>query len=114
MEFEKNRLEWLEFDLLDEFSHVFNGVFLRHGGTSIGPYASLNASLSVGDHPDSVRVNREMIRQQSGLNLHVFAKQIHSDKIFEVTHENLSKIPECDGLITKEKNIGLVITHADC
>ncbi len=114
MEIEKNKVEWLEFDLLDQYSHVFNGVFLRHGGTSIGPYVSLNASTSVGDHPDSVKVNREIIRERSGLNLLVFAKQTHSDIIFEVTKANMAKIPECDGLVTKEKNIGLVITHADC
>lgn len=114
MEFEKNKLEWLEFDLMEEYSHIFSGTFLRHGGTSIGPYVSLNASLSVGDHPDSVKVNREMIRKQVGLNTLTFTKQIHSDKIFEVTKDNVSKIPECDALITKDKDIGLVITHADC
>ena len=62
MEFEKSKLEWIEFALLEKYPHVAHGVFLRHGGTSKKPFDGLNVSNNVGDHPDSVKVNRELIR----------------------------------------------------
>ena len=42
MEFDKAKMEWLEFDLLEPFPHVLHGVFLRHGGVSKGPCGTLN------------------------------------------------------------------------
>lgn len=114
MEFEKNKLQWLEFDLLEEYTHLVGGVFLRHGGTSLGSFSSLNLSDAVGDHPDCVKVNRSLIQKQMGVDHIVFAKQRHGNNIALVTKNNLTKLPEADGLITKEKNIALAITHADC
>jgi polyphenol oxidase len=114
MEIEKNKLQWLEFDMLEHYSHLIGGVFLRHGGTSAGSFSSLNLSDAVGDHPDNVKVNRSLMQKQLGVDHIVFAKQHHGNNIFVVTKENFSKLPEADGLITKEENIALAITHADC
>ena len=114
MEIEKNKLQWLEFDVLEPYSHLSGGVFLRHGGTSSGVFSSLNLSDAVGDHPDNVKVNRAMIQKHLGVDHIVFAKQRHGNDIFVVTKNNFSKLPEADGLITKESNIALAVTHADC
>jgi polyphenol oxidase len=114
MEFEKNKLQWLEFDILEEYSHLVGGVFLRHGGTSQGAFATLNLSDAVGDHPDCVKVNRSLMQKEVGVEHIVFAKQRHENKIVLVTSNNMSKLPEADGLVTKEKNLALAITHADC
>ena len=38
--------------------HVRHGFFTREGGVSVGPYASLNGSLSGGDDRAAVLVNR--------------------------------------------------------
>ena len=114
MEFEKNRLEWLEFDLLSEHPSLFAGTFLRHGGTSIGNYVSLNTSNNIGDHPDSVKVNREMIRQTIEIPRLSFLNQVHGNEVVEITHDNFQKVFEADAFFTKEKGIALNITHADC
>lgn len=114
MELSHDRIEWLEYDLLSEYPELFAGTFLRHGGISSGSYQSLNASDSVGDHPDSVKLNREMIHKQVATNPIIYAKQIHSTDIVEVTKENCHKISSGDALFTREKNLGIAITHADC
>ncbi len=114
MEFDTSKLEWLDYDLLDGYSHVVGKTFLRHGGMSEKPYDSLNASDAVGDHPDAVKVNRERIRMLLKLPQVVFAKQMHGTNMAEITKESAKKAIEADVLFTKEKDIGLVVTHADC
>jgi polyphenol oxidase len=114
MEFAKDKLEWLEFDLLKEHPQIVHGVFLRHGGTSQSPFGSLNLSDSVGDHPDSIRVNRETVRKSLGLPQVVYAKQEHKAVVCEVTAANCNKLPPADALFTRVKDLGLGITHADC
>ncbi len=111
---EKKKLEWLEFDLLEPYSHVIHGVFSRHGGRSEGSFATLNLSDSVGDSPDRVKENREAVRRAVGLPKICYALQTHGSNVHRVTAKNLEKIPQADALFTTEKNIGLAITHADC
>ncbi|MBI5346003.1 MAG: peptidoglycan editing factor PgeF [Chlamydiae bacterium] len=113
MEFEKRKLEWLEFELLEDYFHLFDGSFMRHGGVSEGRFASLNLSASVGDHPDNVKVNKELVRETVGVSKLIFANQVHGNNIVEVV-KGLDHIPNADGLFTQEKDVGLVITHADC
>lgn len=113
MHFAKDKIEWLEYDLLKNFPQLSHGVFLRHGGTSEGSFASLNASDSVGDHPDNVKANRDLLLESSGLSKLIFLKLRHGSNVFHLKAEN-EKIPEADAAFTQEKNIGLVVTHADC
>jgi YfiH family protein len=114
MEYEKTKLEWLEFDLLEEFPHVAHGVFLRHGGTSQDHFASLNMSTGVGDKSDNVKVNREQVRKALDIAQLVFPHQTHGTQILRVTGKNFDKTLQADALFTTEKNIGLAVTHADC
>lgn len=114
MELGKEKIEWIEFDLLEHYPHVAHGVFLRHGGTSQKHCMSLNAGDNVGDHPDHVKVNREMIRKAMQVPQVVYAKQNHGVNVHRVTAKNKDKIPQCDALFTSEKNLGLAVTHADC
>jgi len=114
MEFEKRKMEWLEFDLLEPFPHVVHGVFLRHGGASKSPFHTLNLSAEVGDHPDTVKVNREMVRKAINVPTVIYAHQTHGSNVHRVTAKNLEKLPAADALFTTEKNIGLAVTHADC
>jgi YfiH family protein len=104
----------LEFDLLTPYSHVVHAVFAKHGGTSQGPYRSLNLSSSVGDHPDCVSTNRKTIRDTLGLDDIVYAQQNHGSNVHRVTIKNKDKVPVADALFTMEKGIGLAVTHADC
>ncbi len=114
MEFDKDKLQWLEFDLLKEYPWISHGVFLRHGGLSRAPFHSLNLSDAVGDHPDNVKANRELVRQVIKVPQIVYAKQEHKAYVLEITSANISKIPAADALFTRLKDVGLAITHADC
>lgn len=114
MENQKDRIQWLEFDQLKPYSHVVHGVLMRHGGVSEEPYASLNVSNDVGDHADSVKINRERICSAFQIPSIVFAHQGHGKEVVQITREQSAKIPQCDALFTAEKNIALGITHADC
>jgi YfiH family protein len=114
MDSKKRKVEWLEFDLLGSYPHVAHGVFLRHGGSSTDPFDTLNVSDHVGDHPDTVKINRETIRKIIGLPKIVFANQKHGTNVHRMTAKNGDKIPNADALFTTEKNLGLAAIHADC
>ena len=114
MEFQNGKLEWLEFDLLESYPHVVNRVFLRTGGTSEGPFSSLNLGEGTSDHPDRVKVNREQVRKSMGVDKLIFPHQTHGMNVQRVTSKNIDKVAHADALFTTEKNIGLAVTHADC
>lgn len=107
----RGSFEWLEFDLFQEFSELHHGVFLRHGGVSEGPFASLNTVAAHGDDPLHVRLNREKIRKHLGCKSLIIGKQMHGDRVLAVQG---SCSLECDGLITQAKGLGLATMHADC
>lgn len=111
---DKGKLEWLEFDRLEPYSHVVHGVFERHGGMSQGPFASLNVSHDVGDHPDAVKTNRERIAKALSARHIVFPNQVHGTDCVRITSANATKTHQADALYTTEKNIALAATHADC
>lgn len=115
MKLKKNgAIRWLEFEQLQEFPEVVHGVFLRHGGRSKEPFASLNAGGSTGDDPIIVEQNRQLILNCLGLKELISSKQSHGIHIEEVP--SISKIIDegCDGLVTKQRGLGLMIKHADC
>lgn len=111
---DRKKIEWIEFNLFKRYPHLIHGTFLRHGGISQGHFATLNVSLDTGDHPDSVKSNREAIARSLNLPRIVFAHQTHSSKIHVVTSKHPQTAPHADALITRETGIGLGITHADC
>ncbi len=114
MENAKDNLQWLEYDLLESYPQVVHGVFTRHGGLSQEPFSSLNASMSVGDHPDSVKANRGKIMQELNVEHLVIAQATHGIEVSRVTAENVGKGHPADALMTTEKNVGIGVTHADC
>jgi YfiH family protein len=114
MEFEKGKIEWLEFDLLESYPHIAHGVFLRHGGVSTGALQSLNVGDSTGDSPESVKMNRELIRKAIGVPKLLFPHQSHGVNVQRVTAKNMDKVPHADAMFTTEKNLALGVTHADC
>jgi polyphenol oxidase len=105
-------LEWLEFELFQEFPNLRHAIFLRHGGVSEGPYASLNAGGGSGDDHQSIESNRETIRRLLGCSKLVGSKQVHGKLVETVPFTK--ELVECDGLITNQKDMGLFIKHADC
>ena len=114
MEFAKDKLEWIEFDLLNPYSHIIQRVFLRHGGTSQHHFSSLNAGNNVGDHPDNVKVNRNLIRNDMNIPRIVYAEQNHGIEVAHITADTIHTLVKADALYTTMHNVGLAITHADC
>lgn len=111
---EKNGIVWLEFELLAEFKNLQHGVFLRHGGVSSGRFGSLNFALMGGDVIANVKMNRQRVQEILQLPRMARSHLQHGCQAAVVDLNNIDAIHFCDALATREKNIGLLITHADC
>jgi YfiH family protein len=105
-------VEWLEFEILTGEPGLIHGVFLRHGGVSKAPYASLSVD-AVGDDPNNRAENRR--RMLSALNIQNFiaVKQVHGNEVVLVEDE-FQKVRDCDALITQKISLALMIKHSDC
>lgn len=104
-------IEWLEFEQLCSIPHLAHGVFLKKGGESTGPFASLNLGGGTGDNPEIIRHNREKIKALLGCEELVSGRQCHKTAIKLLP---LNQDEPCDGLMTRENGQGLLIKHADC
>jgi len=83
----------------------------RLGGYSQGDFSSLNLALHVGDDPDIVLSNRDLIAKNHGHT--VYMNQVHGNSVEVITKaENVS--PTCDGLVTRIPGITLAVLTADC
>ena len=94
----------------------------RLGGVSEGYLDSLNIGMNRGDDPKNVEENYRILTQALGCSLDdlVLTHQIHTDIVRAVTREEAGRSldnrdwPECDGLITRDPGVALVIFTADC
>lgn len=111
-------LTWNELGGLDAY------VTTRAGGVSVGPYESLNLSLSVGDDPQAVLENRRRAAAAIGADLgdFVFTRQVHGAAVRIVdaadrgtgTLAHDESVPEGDVLVTADPSVVLAILTADC
>ena len=106
-------LEWLEFDLLADQPQVVHAVFLRHGGMSQDSYATLNVLKGTGDADDHVSYNRGRIQEALQLDGLISARQVHGTNITHID-SFVEEVPDSDGLMTSQNNLGLLAVHADC
>lgn len=108
------------------FQHLFT---TRNGGVSRGDFSSLNLKYPVTPQDDTgqeaaVRENRQRVCDFLGLALEqmVTSQQIHADHIHEVTRKDAGRgafshadgLSACDGLMTQEKGLALLVMVADC
>ena len=132
MEIDKESLDWLEYNLLEQYPHVIHGSFGRSGGVSGAPvkaskssrnnsaqvkectFSSLNLGEGTSDRLDRIHANREIVRSALGIDKILFPRQLHGSSVQRVTAKNQDIQPQADALYTTEKNIGLAVTHADC
>jgi YfiH family protein len=99
-------------------------VSTRVGGVSSPPYDSLNLGLRVGDDPEKVVENRELLFQTFGMSLErsVWCRQIHADGVVVVddadagrgSREEDSIVEDADALVTDVPGLALCVTLADC
>jgi YfiH family protein len=109
----QNGVEWLEFELLAEQHGLVHGVFLRHGGVSQGPFATLNVGGATGDDKESIAINRQRILDALEISHYESGKQVHGDQVIWIKEPHQKDV-ECDGMITNTCELGLMIKHADC
>lgn len=89
------------------------GFTTRLGGVSNGAYAELNLADHVGDLPENVAKNREILAKKLGVQNLKFMHQIHSNHVF-VLSDLSEQIPPCDAIITNLRGLALCVLVADC
>ena len=100
-------------------------VTTRHGGVSVGPYASLNLGAQVGDDLHAVRQNRSRVAEALGVDRLTIAAQQHTNRVAVVDRDkagrghdgvagSVSAFPSTDGLVTDLPGTALAVVVADC
>lgn len=102
---------------------VIHGFSVRQGGTSSGPFASLNLGFSVGDVPDHVHQNLRRLAQAMGVHpsdLYTVS-QVHGDRVIEATRASgadpetvPAPLGEADALWTRTSGTAVGVKTADC
>ena len=87
--------------------------FGRQGGVSKKPFDTLNIADHVEDNIEDVNRNRELLSEFLEMPL-VFIGATHSPNVVNVKSEYPIIHKDTDALVTREKNLGLVIMSADC
>lgn len=87
-------------------------ITTRNGGVSQGAYQSLNLGTHVGDDPETVRRNREIVQQQVGLPV-AYLNQIHSTIVVNAA-EALDGTPDADASVDDTGKAVCAVMTADC
>lgn len=98
------------------------GFSTRPGGVSVGDLSSLNLGVNRPDTPENLQKNYDIFCNNIGINAEnvVVARQVHGTNIMKITSAETqgrilsAPLPDCDGLITNDKNVALAIFFADC
>jgi|SRR5579862_792692 len=106
-------IEWLEFELFADHPHFAHGIFLKPLSVGISKAARIHADKSENDAAETMKENRLRIQKILRTDRLISAYQVHGTSIVHVTEEK-GEIPHCDGLLTCQKGVGLMIKHADC
>ncbi len=110
---QKEDLQWLEFELLSEIPGLIQGVFLRNGGVSQPPFGTLNVTERFGDVAEAVKENHKRISRALGVPSLFYGNQVHGCELALVKALE-KRTPSCDGLVTGQPGLPLMVMHADC
>jgi hypothetical protein len=111
------------FENLSRVPQLVHGVFTRHDGVSLPPYATLNVAWNNGDAPEAVRENLQRVKGAMPVHQLVASYQTHGDTIHVVDEECLAGATlrhpilftaPGDALVTRLRGVGLLIKIADC
>jgi polyphenol oxidase len=99
--------------IFSEFKNAICASSTKSGGNPEPPFYN-NLSFWVNDDKETVQKNRDIFFGNLGIDQSFLAipQQIHSDNVQIVTQPGYYR--NTDGLITKEKNVFLIISTADC
>ncbi len=102
---------------------LYYGFSTREGGVSEGSLYSLNLGVNRPDTPENLRENYRRFCEALKIDANnvILPRQVHSDIITPVGVADRGKgliiksdLPDCDGLITRDKSVALGIFYADC
>ncbi|RMG77015.1 MAG: laccase domain-containing protein, partial [Bacteroidetes bacterium] len=97
--------------ILSRFPGIVHGVSTKIGLNRGEPFF-FNTSLTVGDKADIVLENRKTLFNELGVPNAVLQAQTHSGNVTVVSESCM--LQDNDALITKERNLALCISIADC
>lgn len=103
------RIPTYEVDLGVGIRAFFTGAA---GGTSTGPWASLNLGTNVDDHPGKVIANRELVSGEIGRTVS-FMNQVHGSHVVEL-ESPIGHAGDADAMITNRSGVPLAVLVADC
>jgi polyphenol oxidase len=97
----------------------------RHGGRSAGPYRGLNLAYHVGDDPDRVAANRDLLCGAIGFETLTVADQQHGRRVAVVDRslagagyrsdaDARARLGGTDALVTDDAGTALAVLVADC
>ena len=93
----------------------------RYGGVSTGTQSSLNIAFGRGDTMENVEKNLHILASALDFDPEKFVltRQTHSDIVRVVTAADHTTLchrdyPECDGLVTNDPGVALMVFSADC
>ena len=111
---ERNGVKYFKFISLD-LPGITQAIFTRNGGLSQSPWSSLNLGGTVGDDPEAVKGNLNILLNTIGYKYEqlVQVKQIHSAKVL-LADKPMDASSAADSIITNTPGLLLLMRFADC
>lgn len=115
--------QYLTFPGLDRFPGLKHAFTTRHGGVSSGCVSTWNFGERQFDSEENILKNFEILAEVMGTTADrmVLTYQTHTVNIMKVTSDDAGRgvtrdwgYRDVDGLVTDEKDLTIVTTHADC
>ncbi|MCW2801409.1 MAG: hypothetical protein JWQ70_2881 [Aeromicrobium sp.] len=97
-----------------ESGRVAFGFTDRLGGTSEGPWESLNLGTSNGDDPATVHRNIDLVANRFGVDRLVRMTQVHGSDVVWAADIADGDIPTADALLSDQPGVGVLVRVADC
>lgn len=109
---DKNNTAWLPAEW-DAPVHVHAGITTRSGGFSATPYDTFNLADHVGDNPERVQQNRELLRRSLGLECQPsWLVQQHGSRVINL--DGFQGPLQGDGAYTTQPRRICAVLTADC
>jgi YfiH family protein len=86
----------------------------RHGGVSVGAFATRNLATHVGDEAGAVAANRRALADDLRATRIVFMQQVHGTDVMQVAATSPTEVAEVDALVTDLPGIAIAVLVADC
>ncbi len=114
----------IKYDSLSQHNEIAHFCTTRHGGVSVGNYASFNLGAYAGDTDEAVKQNYKLLANLVGIEPEQFIVpyQTHSNHVLIVNKSFLDCPPDkrhiklngVDALVTNQPGICIGVTTADC